>query len=192
MIREYDARHIFLTIGIICLLISPILLIFLPTSLANIFYQTDTVWLVFIPDGNYYVYGFGCVLIAFAFIVIAIINKKMWSISISILSFLCGVFVLYLASHAYETIGNDGISMREAFSMKEYHYGWEDIAQAKRHIGYNDDNYYGFEIIFNDGNKMMIDDDNQYSRIRGVFTNKLEYYDIEVEFQKKRVVENEK
>lgn len=183
MENEIESRHIFLTFGIGVIVIAPIILIFIPTVIANSLYGGDSVWIVQLPDGTYWVYGLACLLVALSPFLISIMDVSKKSVLLSILVLLASIPMFLFAAQPYEAIGNDGISYQKPFSFTEQHYSWDEVDTVVRHMGNNDEQYYGYEITFKDGTVFMIDDNKNLTAFRRMMNNTLQLNKIEIDIR---------
>jgi len=158
--QDYELKHVFLAIGVGWLVIAPILLVFIPSAIGNILFLTDGVWHVFLPEGTFIIYGVASLIIFITALVISIFDINKWSILTAIILLVVSGGLYFLASQCHESMGDEGFSIQRPYSFENKEYSWDDIDIALRHIGYNEDKWHGYEIIFKDGNKFIIEDNS--------------------------------
>jgi hypothetical protein len=144
-----------MTLGIMTLILSPILLSFVPQTVANIVHHTSGVWNVFVPGENFLVFAFGFLLIFLSTMVLFLMDIRKSSITISVVLLFLSIGVFYIAAQSHETIGENHISFSPIFSLNKYTYSWEDVEKIIR-TDPEKRGYYDYEFLFKDGNSMTL------------------------------------
>ncbi|SES67353.1 hypothetical protein SAMN05216389_101353 [Oceanobacillus limi] len=164
--KLYETRHIYLAIGICIAIFSPILLIFVPQTVAQILYYSDDTWYVFTSGENFSVFGAG-----FFFLFFWDIRKK--SIVLSVVCLLLGLFCFVVASLSYKSLSDDSISYRSLLTLEVSTYSWEELDSIIYEEN-GDDGNATYQLLFTDGNSMSLKNDGHFKAIRYKFYNKLD------------------
>lgn len=170
MYKRYEARHIFLVIGICILLFSPLIILLTPLLVNETLYFEKGQWVIYTPGVNYMLYGIGILFLLIACVVIYFFNVHKVAVGIGIVcTIVCGV-LFYGASLSYVTISAEEISLRKSFSREIQNYRWEEIDHLMFYDRIELDNERGYyEFYFKDG-KML------YVLQTGYFTQEITLY----------------
>jgi len=156
MLKNYEARHFFMAIGIGILLISPILLVFIPTFIGNSIYHTPGTWIVMVPKLSYILYGSGCALLVIAFFLMYFADLKKYSIILGIILIIGGVILLIHGTRPFTAISDDGIKMRADTGKEISSYTWQDIEYINYYDVIRSEGFDQFEFHFNDGTRLLL------------------------------------
>lgn len=180
MDKNYETRHIFMTLGILTLIFAPIFLLFVPHTVSNIVHYTKGMWDVFVPGVNFLVYAIGFFLLFLSSMILFLLDIRKASISISVI-FLCLSFAFFFfAAQSHISLGDHRISFSPIFSMKNYEYSWEEVEKIIRKDPENR-GYYDYEFVFNDGNKMVLSYNGYVREILSRLSDKTKEMNIIVE-----------
>lgn len=168
-----------IAIGIIFL--SPILLLLLPSFIANSIHPTPGYWHVFVPKESYLMYGIAFLMLFIAPLTIFIFDVKRITITVGIL-FLCfSGFFFFFASFHYISIGSDSIKYREGFFEVEYEYCWEEISRVKYNEVPMSEGFSEYNIYFMSGNMINLPENGKIKEFRRAITNTLQEKNIIIE-----------
>lgn len=178
--KNYETRHVYMAIGIVTALFSPIFLTFVPQTVAEIIHYQKGVWEVLIPNENFIAFGVGFFLIFLACMILFILDIQKYSIILSttltLLSFVC----FFIASQSHVTLSDDTISYTPFYSIKDYSYTWDEVEKIIR-IDYKSEDKIEYEFSFIDGNHMVIQNNDYLSSIWRQLRKKVGEMNIEIE-----------
>jgi hypothetical protein len=165
--KVYETRHVFMAIAIVVLLISPILLLIIPSAVADTLYFSPDNWGVIVPGEGYIAY-----IIAFLFLLLApailfFLDIKKISIIFSIIFVLTSGVFFYHASLTYIALSNDTISFKTLFSQEQHTYPWKEIEKAVYYDRLPGDGFPEFEFFFNDGNSLKLTETGHVKELSG-------------------------
>jgi hypothetical protein len=170
MVPNYEKRHFFMAIGIGILLISPILLLLIPSFIVNSLYLEPGTWVVIAPSNSYWLYGIGCFLLCLACFIIYLANVRKISIFIGMILIIVGVIFLLLGAKPFIAVSDEGISIRKDTNEVIF-YSWTEID----HINYYDiprsEGFDTYEFHFQDGNSIQLAENGLLSSYRLHFFN---------------------
>lgn len=178
--KNYENKHVFLVIGILLPIFSPILLLMVPRTTAEILHKTNGVWEVFLTKENIIAYGIGILLLSIACLLIFFLNIRRISIVIGVILTLFGFSCFYLTSQSYKALGDESISFRPLSSFKDYNYSWDEVEKVIRTY-YASDESLEYEFVFKDGERMKLKYDKYASLIWGRFTDKVREKNLIIE-----------
>ncbi|WP_210468334.1 hypothetical protein [Sporosarcina sp. 6E9] len=167
MEKVYETRHVYMAIAIVVLLISPILLLIIPSNVADTLYFSPDNWGVIVPGKGYVAY-----IIAFLFLLLApatlfFLDIKRISIIFSLIFLLTSGVFFYYASLTYTALSNDSISFRTLFSQEQHIYLWEEIDKAFYYDRLPGDGFPEFVFIFIDGNRLRLTENGHVKELSG-------------------------
>jgi hypothetical protein len=156
-----------MAIAIVVLLISPILLLIIPSAVADTLYFSPDNWGVIVPGEGYVAY-----IIAFLFLLLApailfFLDIKWISIIFSIIFVLASSVSFYYAALTYTALSNDSISFRTLFSHEKHTYPWEEVEKAFYYDRLPGDGFPEFEFFFLDGNSMKLTENGHVKELSG-------------------------
>ncbi|WP_210597339.1 hypothetical protein [Bacillus suaedae] len=161
--------------------LSPVLLLLIPSFVANTIHHTSGSWHVIIPKEGYITYGVAFIFLCLAPFIVFIYDMKKKSIIIAlILVFFSGVF-FYLASFHFISIGGKSIMYREGYFKEEYHYSWDDVKKAEYYEVPRSDGFSTYNIFFEDGNTVSLKENGIVRNYRRAIYAKLSERNIAVE-----------
>ncbi|QUW22856.1 hypothetical protein JSQ81_04555 [Sporosarcina sp. Marseille-Q4063] len=165
--RVYETRHVFMAIAIVILLISPILLLIIPSAVADTLYYSPNNWGVIVPGEGYVAYIIAFIFLLLASAILFFLDLKKNSIILSIIFVLASVVSFYLASSTYTVLSNESISYRTLFSKEKHTYNWDEIEKAFYYDRIPGDGFPKFEFIFIDGNSMKLTETGHVKELSG-------------------------
>ncbi|MFD2045524.1 hypothetical protein ACFSTA_17710 [Ornithinibacillus salinisoli] len=170
--KRYETRHIYLALGVCIPIFAPILLLFVPQTVAQILYYSKDTWYVFTPGENFTAFAIGFLLIFLATILLFILDIKKISIFLSISCVILSILCFIIASFSYKSLSDEELSYRSMFSMNHYTYTWEEV-ESIEYGKIDEKGNLGCTIIFTDGNSMTLKIDGYFKAIQYKFKNKL-------------------
>lgn len=177
MREKYETKHIFMAIGICFIVVSPIMIIFIPLMLAEFFHYTPKVWHVFVPMENYLVCAIGLMFFIVAFMLLFLLEIHKKSIILCLVCLGLGIASIYIASQSYQRLADDHLSYQEIFTTQRHDYPWEEVKEVTQIIERGGNSKYTF--VFHDGNDLTIDENGHFIEIKGKLLNKLQDTGIE-------------
>ncbi|GEN84435.1 hypothetical protein SLU01_27470 [Sporosarcina luteola] len=177
MYKNYEARHIFMAIAIGILVISPFLLLPLPTFIATNMHGTEG-WVVFVPGKAYLLYALGFLFLFVSSLVLFILNlSKVAKIS-SVIAVLISVAFFMSAVQKYTVLADDSITFRESIWTDRHTYAWNEVDNVKFNLAAKGFPVYEFQ--FKDGAEMTLPENGHIRIMRTVIERKLKEYDVEI------------
>jgi ABC-type transport system involved in multi-copper enzyme maturation permease subunit len=181
MIKDYETRHIFMAIAICIAVISPVLILVLPTFIANTLYHTPDNWYVLIAGKTYGVYSIGFLFLTLSPLALFLLAGRKFSVLISIAFLVLSALTFYVASLNYTSLATNSISYREMFTTENHTYSWSEIDRVVFHRMHEDEGFSEYEFYFNDGNEMTLVENSIVSGLRDSIVNRLNAEDIAIE-----------
>lgn len=166
------------------LLLGPILLIFVPQTIADIFHYQKGAWDVLIPQINFISFGVGFLLLFLICMILFFSDLHKISIYVSTILACLAFGSFFLASQAYATITDKTISFSSFYSLQNYQYSWQDVEKIIRTDDISDEKSL-YEMVFEDGNRVTLERNDYFLSISKRFSAKVKELGIEVE-----VIEN--
>jgi ABC-type transport system involved in multi-copper enzyme maturation permease subunit len=181
MIKDYETRHIFMAIAICIAVISPVLILVLPTFIANTLYHTPDNWYIFVAGKTYGVYSIGFLFLTLSPFALFLLAGRKFSVLISIAFLLLSGLTFYVASLNYTSLATNSISYREMFTTENHTYSWSEIDRVIFNRMHEEDGFSEYEFHFNDGNEMTLVENSIVSGLRDSIVNRLNAEDIAIE-----------
>jgi len=179
MMKNYEMKHIFMAIAICIAVLSPVLILVLPTFVANTLYHTPESWHMVVAGKTYGVYAVGFLFLVLSPLALFLLAGRKFSVLISIAFLLFSGLTFYIASLNYTSLETNSISYREMFKTEKNTYAWSDIDQVFYHEVDENEGYSKFEFHFMDGNELTLPERNR--GLRDSIINRLKAEDITIE-----------
>ncbi|MUK88021.1 hypothetical protein GMD78_06360 [Ornithinibacillus sp. L9] len=181
MYKGYEAKHMFMAAAIGILFLSPILLLLIPSFVANSIHHTDS-WFVIVPGKSYAVYALGFLFLFLAALIPFLLDVRKKSILISVIFFLLSSTSFVIASQAYTSLSDQSISYNYLLSNEPYTYSWDEIDQIVYYEIPREEGFSIYEFHFYDGNRIEITENGIIWGLRGQIRNRLEIANKFVEY----------
>lgn len=178
--RNHETRHIFMAIGICIFFFSPILLSFVPQSVANSLHHTEGVWYVFAPKENFMMYGVGFFILFISSILLFFIDIKKLSVLIGTLLVFASLCCFLIASQSYKSLGKEMLSFSPLFSIEDYSYQWNEVDKIIMTMS-EKRGLLQYKFLFTDGNSMTFENDAYFRAIRKRIDFKIKELDLVTE-----------
>lgn len=181
LIKDYEARHLFLAAAIVLLVLSPVVLLVLPTGVIGALYDSKSQLVLYAMSKSYLVYAAGLFFFFLSVFVIFLLWGKKSVVLVSLTCLVLSGFSFYFAAQHYVSIGSDKLSYRMLFSSKEHNYPWKEIERAI----YYEDEYEKvtptYEFIFDDGNSITLPENAHLEEFKYIISNLLKNEGTELE-----------
>ena len=181
MIKDYETRHLFLAAAIVILVLSPVVLLVLPTGVIGALYHSKSQLVIYVMGKSYLVYAAGLFFFFLSVFVIFLLWGKKSVVLVSLTCLVLSGFSFYIAAQHYISIGSDKLSYRMLFSSEEHNYHWKEIERAT----YYKDEYEKvtptYEFIFSDGNSITLPENNYLKEYRHFIRNLMKNEGTELE-----------
>ena len=181
MIRDYEPRHIVLAIAICILVLSPIVLLILPTAVIGALYHSPSQLVVYVTSASYLVYGAGLLFFTLSIFVIFLLWGRKSIIFVSLICLILSGYSFYIAAQHYISIGTDGLDYQLLFSSEEHSYGWDEIEKAVYYQDEYEEVASTYEFTFHDGESVTLPENDYLEEYKHIITNLLKSEDIEIE-----------
>ncbi|SET16915.1 hypothetical protein SAMN05216389_106142 [Oceanobacillus limi] len=178
---HYETRHLFMAVAIAILFLSPVLLLLLPSFVANSLHNTDGSWFVFVPGGSYAVYGVGALFLIFAALLPFLLRIKKSSLLLAFICAILSVICFHIASQAYTSISDQSISYRYLFTSEEHQYSWDEIDRVVYNRIPKEEGFSDYEFYFSDGAKLQLKENGQLAELKSTIYKRLRKEEIRVE-----------
>ncbi|WP_339253626.1 hypothetical protein NSQ43_05170 [Sporosarcina sp. FSL W8-0480] len=164
MLNKNEPRHFFMAITLGLLVISPVVLVLIPSFIANSLYEKPNSWVVVVPAKVYLLYGIGII-----FLIIA--TSLLWTLSVNRISkwlaalcILISIFFIADGAGRYVGVASDGILFKQGMSEANQHYTWDKIERVVYRQYPHDGGFPKFDFYFKDGEKITLPE-NRHMRI---------------------------
>ncbi|WP_172370353.1 hypothetical protein [Sporosarcina jiandibaonis] len=181
MFKDYETKHIFMAIAICIAVISPVIILVLPTFVANTLYHTPDNWYIFVAGKTYGVYSIGFLFLTLSPLALFLLAERKFPVLVSIAFLLLSGLTFYVASLNYTSLSTDSISYREMFTTEKHTYSWNEIDRVIFNRVHSDEGFSEYEFHFNDGNELILVENGIVSRLRNSIVNRLNAEDITIE-----------
>lgn len=178
MLNNYDARHIFLAIGIGILVITPFLLLPMPTFVATNLHNPNG-WAVILPGTAYFHYAIGFLFLAASAFILFILDISKAAKIGSVVSLLLSAFFFMSAIQKYTSLADESISFRESLWSDRYSYAWEEV--EKVHFNLAEEGFPKYVFHFKDGKELTFSENGHIRVWRTAIEGKLKKHDVELE-----------
>lgn len=183
MDRRYDARHIFMVLGICITLFSPIFILLAPLLTANTLYYKRGIWITYAPGENYVVFGLSLFFLVLACGLLWTLDVRKWTISAGVVCVFLSGLVFYFASLSYVTLSSEEISYRTMFSKEKQSYAWEDLERLVYYVALpEDDELSYYEFYLKDGQMITMKQNGHVTQIQGKLNSKVRGLGIPLEY----------
>lgn len=181
MMRNYEPRHIVLAIAIMILVISPIVLLVLPTAVIKTLYHSPSQLVVYVTGASYLVYGAGLLFFSLSIFVIFLLWGKKSVIFVSMICLILSGSSFYIAAQHYISIDQDGLAYQLLFSSEEHIYRWDEIETAVYYHDEDEEVASTYEFIFHDGKSVKLPENAYLGEYKNFVNNLLKDEGIEIE-----------
>ncbi|MDW0118283.1 hypothetical protein QTL97_15220 [Sporosarcina thermotolerans] len=172
---NYGARHIFMVIAIVILIMSPILLLPMPTFIASNMHGLQG-WVVYVPGKAYLLYGFGFLFLFGSAFILSILDLSKVAKIISISILLISVAFFASAAQNYTLFANDSIAFRESIWTDRQSYTWDELEIVKFDLSAGLPKY---EFRFKDGKEIALPENGYIRVFRSGIEGKLKEHRVE-------------
>ena len=166
MLKNYEARHIFMAIAIVILVISPVFMLLFPAFMANTLYHTAEDWHIFVPGVGYLFYGIGFLFLVLSPAIIFILNIGRKSLIFGLVFLILSSLSFYIASGPYTSLTSESISYRVLFSTEKHAYSWDEVEKAIYYEIPSDEGFSKYEFFFSDGTSMELSENGHIAELR--------------------------
>lgn len=125
--RTDTVRIVFLAIGSLFIMFSPVIILFGPMFIPVTFFYEKYTWVYYTPTASYRLYVVGIILIATACIFIFIFHLKRWTGIVAVIFITAGLVLFVAGAFSYLKITPEGLKYRNAFQWEESVYKWSDV-----------------------------------------------------------------
>jgi len=156
MLHEKSPRAVLMVWAIVIVLLSPIVILFLPITITQTFYYDPAQIIVLAPTANHYLLtlAFGLV---FALLVLLAIKRSKWTYLASVLLAVVAIVAFVFSTLSYVIIHPDYITVRDYWNKQMYTMDqFEAIIYE-----YGDDELGRYQFITKNGEAVVIQDSPQ-------------------------------
>lgn len=158
MMNAYEPRHIVLAIAMGLLLLSPVVLLVLPTAVIGILYHSQSQLVLYVTSKSYLVYGAALLFFVLSVFMLFLLWGRKSAVFVCLASLVLSGYFFFSAAQHYISIGTDKLAYRMLFSSEEHIYRWSEVEKA---IYYEDENgdeeiASTYEFTFNDGESVSL------------------------------------
>ncbi|WP_210471364.1 hypothetical protein [Sporosarcina sp. 6E9] len=179
--RDYETRHLFLAAAIVLLILSPFVLLVLPTGVIGALYHSKSQLVLYVMSKSYLVYAAGLFFLFLSVFVIFLLWGKKSVVLVSLTCLILSGFSFFIAAQHYISIGSDKLSYRMLFSTEEHTYHWNEI---ERGIYYEDEHEKvapTYEFVFTDGNSVKLPENDYLQEYKYMIRNLIKNAGTELE-----------
>lgn len=156
MLNKNEPRHYFMAISIGLLVISPVVLLLVPSFVANSLYQKPNTWVVVAPAKVYLLYGPGLLFLIIATFLLWILSVNKMSKWLAALCILISILFMVDGAGHYVGVASDGISFKQGMREANQHYTWDKIERVVYRQYPHDGGFPKFDFYFKDGEKVTV------------------------------------
>ncbi|WP_047982495.1 hypothetical protein [Ornithinibacillus contaminans] len=182
MSTNYEARHFFMATAIGILFLSPILLLIIPSFIANSMYLTTGTWIVFVPSTGYLIYAIGCAVLVLAALIPFLFKIRKMTIGIGILCVFLSCIIFLLATKPHTELSDNGISYRTSPFEVTNTYAWTEIERVDFFEAIPGEKAY-FDFHFHDGSQFTLIENAYVSNFHGPIFDAIQSSGIPVIFK---------
>ncbi|MBD3109617.1 hypothetical protein IEO70_14815 [Bacillus sp. AGMB 02131] len=127
MYSSYEKKHIFMVMAFGIALMIPVLLLFLPATIADVLFYNRANWIIYLPFEVYLTYGVGLALWFLSSLLLWLLNLNKWSFLFTGIAVICSGALFYFASQTYVIIKAESIAVKPLFQSEEKVYTWNEV-----------------------------------------------------------------
>ncbi|MGN7300304.1 hypothetical protein [Ferdinandcohnia sp. SAFN-114] len=176
----YENRIIYLVIGICFAIFSPLSLLFVPQTVAEIVHYKPEIWHIFVPKSALYLYGVGYLLLVLSMLILFLLYNRKVSITLGVLCIILSVAPFFVASQANTSFSNNSISHTPLFNLQSHTYKWDEIEKINYYKNEEAGVKNEYEIFFRDGYILKLPENGYFNAIKLYFYAKLDEINLEV------------
>ena len=152
MYKNYGSQHVFMVLAFGMALFTPLLLLLVPSTVADLLYFERSNWIIYLSGNIYLTYGIGFGFIILAFLLLCIFKVRIWSVIGSVVFVASSFWLIYSASQGYIIMNDTTIFIKEVFQQEERSYTWNDVEQLNYYDYPPEENETDrYELFFQDG-----------------------------------------
>lgn len=179
MVKNYETRHVFLGLAMSIAILSLLLLIFIPQTIADIAHYSPDMWHVFVPKENRIMYAIGFLFLFLAAMIPFFMNVKKISILISVACILLSFIPFFIGSQSYIIFADDGISYSPLLSTKVTQYSWNEVSVIT-YFEAEEGERSEYEFLFHDNHTISLEENLYFISINTRLLNKLEEISLNI------------
>ncbi|MFS0784663.1 hypothetical protein [Bacillus sp. 1P06AnD] len=179
MYRNYETKHIFMTIGFCIALLCPFIIMLAPHIVAETLHSNQNLWIVQAPSVNYYLYAIGFLLLIASCLLLYFMDARKNAILPSVICTLLSVIPFYIAAQSYKSLSEESISFRNAYSLSDRNYTWDQVKSITHYVG-NEGDSSEFTFLFQDGQSMELSENGYTDQILGQFYSLCRTYNLKI------------
>ena len=176
-----EKRTLFLVVAVCIFVLSPVVLLTLPTAIMHILYHSQSQLVLYIMGGGYLVYAAGVFFLLLSVLFIFFLWGRKSSILVSLFFLLLSGCSFYLAAQHYISIDADKLSYRMLFSFEEHTYHWEEFEKAFYYEDGSGKVAPTYEFILHDGESVILHENNYLKEYKRIISRLLRDKGIEYE-----------
>ena len=179
--KNYEPRHIVLAIAISLFVLSPIVLLVLPTAVIGVSYHSPSQLVLYATSGSYLVYGAGLLFFCLSVLFIFLLWGRKFVIIVSLICLILSGSSFYIAAQHYIAMGTEGLKLLTAFSSVEHIYRWDEIETAVYYQDESEEVASTYEFTFHDGESIDLPENAHLHEYKIFINNFLKDAGIELE-----------
>lgn len=179
--NNYEPRHTFMAVALVILLLSPLLILLLPSFVANSLHHTVGNWYVFVTGASYIGYSIGFLFLFLSALIIFLLNRSKISLGISAICILLSGVSFFIAAQCYTSLADNSISYSEIFSKEKHTYSWDEIEKVVYNEVPRNEGFPKYEFYFKDGGKIILAENGVVESLKDFIRNRLSNEGIQIE-----------
>ena len=179
--KNYEPRHIVLAIAISLFVLSPIVLLVLPTAVIGVLYHSPSQLVLYATSGSYLVYGAGLLFFCLSVLIIFLLWGRKLVMIVSLICLVLSGSSFYIAAQHYIAMGTDGLAYQLLFSSEEHIYRWDEIETAVYYQDESEQIASTYAFTFHDGESIDLPENAHLAEYKFFINNFLEEAGIELE-----------
>ena len=167
MHNQPQAKLIFLVLGSLLLMFSPILIVLVPLFFPGTFFFEKHTWVYYTPSINHLLFGIAIGLLLLACITILIFKNKFVLYLLTTILTISSLMLVVGSSVSYLKISQEGLKYRTPFQLEEQVYKWSELEKVEYYpLADNEPGRAKYVVTFKDGEMYRFNETTQVDMIR--------------------------
>ncbi|MEC1177473.1 hypothetical protein P9B03_03170 [Metasolibacillus meyeri] len=183
MANNMSYRYAFFVIGLSLLIVSPLVVFFIPRMIPMTFYFVKYTWFYYVPFEAYVVFAIGIIILVICCALLFFGKMRRWTIISSGILSIVALVVFYGSTRCYITMDDNGFTYRGLFEQQKQYAGWENVTQIERvEVAAGEPGNATYHISFDNGDMITFKEDKFVQASRGKMRGKYSLHSIPVIF----------
>ena len=167
MHNQPQTKLIFLVLGCLLLIFSPVLIVLVPLFFPVTFFFEKHTWVYYTPSTNHLLFGIAIGLLFLACLIILFLKNKFVMYSLTIILTVSSLILVVGSSVSYLKISQEGLKYRFPFQLEEQVYKWSELEKVEYYpLADNEPGRAKYVVTFKDGEMYQFNETTQVNMIR--------------------------